>query len=116
MWSFQTQQISAVHSCTAPPGGGRGISLDLPLVGSLLEEAAGLTVPRIMVYVNPGLRAPASALSLQPASPLRYLGALPHSGNPQSSCDPEGPETTLSHEGSTPRSATGATSLSGADF
>lgn len=38
-WNLQSQQIPAVCSCTAPPGGeGRGVSLYLPLVGSLLEE------------------------------------------------------------------------------
>ena len=51
-------------------------------------RSSGLTVLRIMVYGNPELRARASAPSLQPASLLRYLGALPHSGTPSLSVTP----------------------------
>ena len=51
-------------------------------------RSSGPTVPRITVYGNPELRARSSAPSLQPASLLRYLGALPHSGTPGLSVTP----------------------------
>ena len=71
----------------APPGGRRGVSPDLPLVGSLLEEQwpdcatdHGLLQPQAESLLV--------ASSLQPASPLGYLGALLHSGTPGLSVTP----------------------------
>ena len=115
VWSLQTQQIPAVRSRTSPPGGGRGVSPDLPLVGSLLEEqwpdcAAdhGLWQPRAE---SPLLGSVSAA-----GFPARTPGSSAALRHPRSFCDPEGPETTLSREGSTPHFATRVTSLSGADF
>ena len=87
VWSLQTQQIPVVHSPPLLPGE-EGES---PRICRLLGpcwRSSGPTVPRITVYGNPELRARAWAPSLQPASLLRYLGALPHSGTPGLSVTP----------------------------
>jgi len=84
-----------VRSCAALPRGRRGVSLDLPLVVSLLEEQwpncamdHGLWQPQAESPLL-GSVSLASFPDLIPGS----FAALRH---PQSSCDPEGPETTLS--------------------
>jgi len=79
-------------------------------------RSRGPTVLWITVYGNPELRARASAPSLQPASPLQHLGALPHSGTLGLSVTPRALRPHCPSEGSSPRLATGVTSLSRADF
>uniref|UniRef100_A0A452QYI8 FGFR1 oncogene partner 2 n=1 Tax=Ursus americanus TaxID=9643 RepID=A0A452QYI8_URSAM len=65
-------------------------------------KSRGPTVPGITVYGHPKLGAHSSAQSLQPASPLRYLGALPHSGTPSLPVTPRVLRPHCPSEGSNP--------------
>ena len=84
----------ALLCCSSP--GEEGESPQFCCLLDSSSKSSGPTVLPITVYGDSVLRAHPSALSLQPASPLLYLGALLHSGTPRL---PEGPDTTLSQQG-----------------
>ena len=80
------------------------------------SKSSGPTVLLITVYGHPKLRSHSSTQSLQRASPLSYLRALPNSGTPSLSVTLRVLRPHCPSEGSTPCLATGAMSLTRGDF